>query len=360
MAVKRRHTWADVAWIASKKARKFYKGAKAVKTAYNVVKKNRSVSKPKTRKRTSSGKPSGKGTAGFGTFFRIVNKPPRKSPYNILKKIGNGCNYIYQETQSQICVAGVQNAKTWCDGNRNSDIQSAISNGASFYNNTSANIIQDVPTTGYRSNKFLLKNLNIKMEFTNQSPAIANMEIWICVSKVTKTVFSSPGTDWATLADTATGASTVTSNTLIGCRPTQSKQFNMNWKVKKVHKLQLMGGQCHTSTFDYDIKRYIDMNYFNEMAQIKGITVGILTIVWGQVADSTPSYTVGSISTTPVKIVGNTFKNYRYDMINAFPKHYANNGHVLAQEPLPSLYILNQEAGTISNVQDQTANTAYG
>ena len=31
MAVKRRHTWADVAWIASKKARKFYKGAKAVK-----------------------------------------------------------------------------------------------------------------------------------------------------------------------------------------------------------------------------------------------------------------------------------------------------------------------------------------
>lgn len=198
------------------------------------------------------------------------------------------------------------------------------------------------------------------MEFTNQSPAIANMEIWICVSKVTKTVFSSPGTDWATLADTATGAPTVTSNTLIGCRPTQSKQFNMNWKVKKVHKLQLMGGQCHTSTFDYDIKRYIDMNYFNEMQQIKGITVGILTIVWGQVADSTPSYTVGSISTTPVKIVGNTFKNYRYDMINAFPKHYANNGHVLAQEPLASLYILNQEAGTISNVQDQTANTAYG
>ena len=126
------------------------------------LKKNRSVSKPKTRKRTSSGKPSGKGTAGFGTFFRIVNKPPRKSPYNILKKIGNGCNYIYQETQSQICVAGVQNAKTWCDGNRNSDIASAISNGASFYNNTSANIIQDVPTTGYQSNKFLLKNLNIK------------------------------------------------------------------------------------------------------------------------------------------------------------------------------------------------------
>ena len=38
-------------------------------------------------------------------------------------------------------------------------------------------------------------------------------------------------------------------------------------------------------------------------------------------------------------------------MINAFPKHYANNGHVLAQEPLPSLYILNQEAGTISNVK---------
>ena len=41
------------------------------------------------------------------------------------------------------------------------------------------------------------------------------MEIWICVSKVTKTVFSSPGTDWATLADTATGAPTVISNTLI-------------------------------------------------------------------------------------------------------------------------------------------------
>ena len=72
--------------LQAKKARKFYKGAKAVKTAYNVVKKNRSVSKPKTRKRTSSGKPSGKGTTGFGTFFRIVNKPPRKSPYNILKK----------------------------------------------------------------------------------------------------------------------------------------------------------------------------------------------------------------------------------------------------------------------------------
>ena len=69
-----------------------------------------------------------------------------------------------------------------------------------------------------------------------------------------------------------------------------------------------MGGQCHTSTFDYDIKRYIDMNYFNDMVQIKGITVGILTIVWGQVADSTPSYTVGKHIYHPVKIVGNTFK----------------------------------------------------
>ena len=86
MAVKRRHSWADVAWIASKKARNFYKGAKAVKTAYNVVKKTDVYQNQKPENEPVL-KTFRKGTAGFGTFFRIVNKPPRKSPYNILKKL---------------------------------------------------------------------------------------------------------------------------------------------------------------------------------------------------------------------------------------------------------------------------------
>ena len=43
MAVKRRHTWADVAWIASKKARKFYKGAKAVKPHTMSLKKQKCI-----------------------------------------------------------------------------------------------------------------------------------------------------------------------------------------------------------------------------------------------------------------------------------------------------------------------------
>lgn len=342
----------------------FVSAVKSIKSKYNKAKRRKlSTKKQKyTAKKQNgdSGRVIGKGLAGMDTTTVISNKPPRKSPYNILRKIGNGSTWITQQTNSLSVAAGVQGAATWSQLCSVGDLQSCWASGADFYNFTAgANVGQSQVQNGYKSNKFLLKSCKCKIEMTNQSPAVANVEIWIVMSKVTKTTYSTPGTDWQIgLPDLSAGASV--SSSYMGARPTQSKVFNMNWKVKSVKKFQLMGGQTHTNFLDFKIKRYIDTEYWNQYAQIKGITMAIMVLAWGQAADTTNGPTVGNITTTPVKLIGVQSKTYDFDMINAFPKQYTVAGTSLAQEPLANIYVLNEEAGIPTNVQDQTVNTAYG
>jgi len=187
------------------------------------------------------------------------------------------------------------------------------------------------------------------MELTNQSPAVCNLEIWTVMSKVTKVTYTNPEDDWNT--GDADSSSTAT-NSWVGSKPTESKFFNMNWKVKSVKKLQLAGGSTHTHVVDFNCRRYIDTEYWNKFQQIRGLTVAVFCIAWGQVGDTSNNPTVGSITTVPVKIIGQQNRMYFYDMINAFPRQIYHGITALAQDPLPNIYVEQEGSSTVADVQD--------
>jgi len=357
-----RHIHNAAKWIAKHPAQSIaiaketVKGVKAVKRKFDGKDKRTA----KRRKHAPRSQIIGKGLAGATSTVSIVNKPPRKSSYQIIKHLGNTSQYVVNSVQGATSPAGLQNVNTYFIHNTQTDIQAMWTNGSAFYaSGAVSNPISATPTvTGYKVSKFNLKRTHIKMELTNQSPSIANIELWTVMSKVTKPAYKSPGTDWTDGLADQDGA-TVNLTTGVGLRPTQSKLFNMNWKVKSVKKIQLMGGETHTHNSDFKVNRYIDSEYFNTYEQIRGITVVTFMIQWGQIADTINAANIGNITCTPTKVIASVQKVYTYSMVNIFPKNFTVASTALAQEPQPLLYVVNEEAGNILNVQDVTANVVY-
>lgn len=334
-------------------------GKRVVNMGKQSVRNQRKKSKSRAQSGSSRTKVIGKGLAGETSTTVITNRPPKKSTYNVVKKFGNGSTAVFQQTNSDTVAAGLQKATTFSILNGQAEMQSIWLNIANFYNPFAPAVVASSNTqAGFKSSKFLLKRCHMKLELTNQSPSITNIEIWTCMSKITTATYSSPASDWNNGIGDENGGVAV-SNTRIGSRPTQSKLFNMNWKVKSVKKIQLMGGQTHTNVCDFKINRYMDTEYFNQFPQIRGITVAVFLISWGQVADTTNGPAVGSISTTPCKIIGNQVRTYSVDMVNVYPRQYFTAPTTLVQEPITNLYVVNEESGLVANVQDQAANTAY-
>lgn len=322
--------------------------------AKRVNSRQKSQSQLKRGRNNKRRKITGKGLAGKESFTGIYNKPPKKSAFNVIKKIGNTSVYVAQQTNSDLIVAGRQKVTTFSNLVTKPDMQAAWNVASNFY--TGSAVVSESNTgAGYQSNKFLLKKAVLKMELSNSSPAVTNMEIWTCMSKVTKPTFVSAASDWTTALNDEGGTAV---NTYVGARPTGCKLFNMNWKVKSIHKLQLMGGQQHTNICSFNVNRYIDTEYFNTYEQIRGITISVMIITWGQIGDTSNGYSIGTISTTPCKIIANQTRTYTYEMVNVWPRQIFQGNTTLGQEPLTHLYVLNEESGLVADVQDQAANTA--
>lgn len=64
------------------------------------------------------------------------------------------------------------------------------------------------------------------------------------MSKVTKPVLVYPEVDWLTGYSDESNTNGGNIN-YVGCKPYESKLFNMNWKVKRVNQVQLMGANPH-------------------------------------------------------------------------------------------------------------------
>lgn len=306
----------------------------------------------------------GRGVSGKSTVIAWGNHPPKKSPYELLSRIGNSSTYIFNYLTSTVNSVGVQSVNNVHTMNSQAELIAMWSRGTGHFQPAGGGgpgtVREDYTNPGFKSTKFLLKKCSTKIEITSQSPAVTNLEIWTLVSKVTKETYTSPATDWITgweQENQGGGITGLIAQNQVGVRPTSNKLFNMNWKVKGVKKLQLMGGQTHTHTNVFNMKRYVDTAYWNTYAQIRGITVVCLCISWGQIADTVNDYSVSGITSTPGKLLFSICKTYNYDMVNAFPRSTYTNGAALTPGPLPHVYILNEESGGVTDVQNTTANT---
>lgn len=359
-------TWKHQAatWIKSPSARVAAQKGVAAYQAVKELKKLRNQSNSKRqfklKRRRNASRINSRGLTGETTTVTITNKPPKKSAYNIIKKIGNEDQYLTDQTNALVCAAGRQQPATFSIMPSNVDVIDAISQTGRFYNYGTGGIIQVGPVAnGFRSNKTLIKSAYLTLQLTSQTPAVTNMMIYTLMAKnTTSSTLVYPETDWAQGLSQEGGQA---DPLYIGSRPTASKQFNMNWKVKARHQIQLMGGQQHMHKVQFNINRYIDNEYFANYTTIRGVTLAIMIVLWGQPGDlaNTSANAGTSVTTTPCKIVGIQNVTYKYQLLDIFPKQIYHKLTGIVQDPQSHVYIINEEAGNVVDVQDATGNTSY-
>lgn len=296
----------------------------------------------------------GKGLAGETNIVRLTYKAGKKSAYNVMKKIGNGSNYRLDATVGiSNATLGNQQADNLLQGMSQADLTAAFNNTAKYYNVTTSSVITPgMNTTGYGSQKFLLKRFYSDTELVNQSMAVVNIDFYTCISKVTKP-YVDPITDWNT---GYTDQGQTLTRTFYGAKPTESKIFNINWKIVKVHRVQLMGGQTYHHIVDFKPKRMIDTEYVNKNSQIRGITINTFIVTRGQVADDSNTIAIGvNTTTTPVKVIGIQSRVYDMDVIMSYPRISGGQTNVPTSAGA-NLYVVNEESGL---VVDEKAGANY-
>lgn len=345
-----------------KHAMQLFKGVRATWKKYKATVRK---SKPKSVyiKQKKSPKVVGRGLAGESTNLIITYKKPKANTYNIVKTIGNEDTYVIDETNAATSDAGVQSVGSFALLNKTSDLAQLLSATQEFWNSTTGTIVDAGGLgAGYRVSKFFLRQITCNMQITNQTPGITNMTIYTVMSKVTKPTIVYPETDWANgNADQSPTASTSANSNYVGAKPFESKLFNMNWKVKQMRHIQLMGGQTHNHNITFNINRFLDTEYINTYAQIRGVSLCVFIVLWGQPADINNGHTSAgaNVTVTPTKVVGIQTRTYKYQFCNTFPKQTYHATTNLLQEPLSHVYVINEESGGVTDLQDQTVNTAY-
>ena len=338
-----------------KKAHRFAKtaisAAKYGRAAIRAYKNSGNNKRRKTNSNRGSQRITGKGLAGENWYQLTEYKKPKKtSAFNLIKTVGNGAQAIYNVSFNLTCTESLQIAKSYCGGMTYSDIQDSYTRLASEYNTTTASAVRfSSNQANYLSHKLCIKECLMKNYFTNQSSAVTNVILYHVISKVTKPTLVFPETDWNSGLIDQGGPNAQRDNTAIGARPTYSKLFNMNWKIVGTKSFQLMGGETYTDTWCFKPNRTIDAEYTGTYQQIRGITCYAMAIVWGQTADSSNTFTVGNIGTTPCKVIGTQTRTYKWDIINVIPRITFQQGNQLSVTDTATLYVVNEEAGNVIN-----------
>lgn len=185
-----------------------------------------------------------------------------------------------------------------------------------------------------KETKFFIKSGHYEIHMTNQAPSTAEVDVYWLMAKQSDSQAVNPHTVWADgLTETTQGRNVGDANIRYpGCKPTESKQFNMHYKILDVQKVFMISGADHIFSYSFAPNRILDTAYINDLERINGITLQFMVVAKGSVADSLNSKTVGTVSTTDVKLCGVVTERYTTQMLNYWPRvtYYSNN---LAQNP---------------------------
>lgn len=176
--------------------------------------------------------------------------------------------------------------------------------------------------------KTMFQDVISETELTNASAAYATLQIYDCVSRITKVDYTAPDSDWVVglteqYGNGMGGTYPASSHQFPGSVPTESKLFNMNWKIVKKSLIELGTGRGHLHRFHFHPNRIVDTEYAMHYAQIKGITTCTMFVYRGAVVDDTASTgapVVGLVSTADIKIVYTEHMKYRMRGLDVFPR----------------------------------------
>lgn len=182
-------------------------------------------------------------------------------------------------------------------------------------------------SAGYRQVRLLYEGMKQNFKFVNQAVGATDLWIYDVVSKVTKGSYSSPATDWAlgytdTNVQPAAAISTYAGgDTTIGAIPTESKVFNINWKVVGRTTVRLGPGAEHNHQFNMRPNKVIDGTYAANFAQIRGVTCGVLVVQRGPLTDSTLDFIAGNPTYGKSKVIIGIDINIHSRIVGQYPAH---------------------------------------
>jgi len=295
------------AYKGYKRARKGVKMVQQARKAWNVKSKSRSKAKGRSR----SSKTTKQIVAVEHGFRTSTNLLKYKKPKGVASiKFFNLS--IYNDFFKEFAVAnvgtqGVSNGNTLCGGN---DLIAAFTQ-----------ILNQTPSAT-SENKIYLKSCNSDFWFRNVGETDCYLIIWDCLSKVTKVGGISPKDDWTTGLNMipSVGAAT-TGYAQVDEMPTNSKIFNIAWKITKTTKVVLAPGTGHKHRWIREFNRVIDSAYPVNYGQIRGITCHTMySVRGGPIDDHAGSDAVGTITTAPVKLIATHNVTYRFTPMSTIRK----------------------------------------
>lgn len=207
-----------------------------------------------------------------------------------------------------------------------------------------------------RSYKFNLEGAKVIVRNINQAPSTVELEIFLLMSKVSAATLVTGQAAWNNGLNDQAGASIANyiasplSYQTLGTRPTDSKPFNMLWKIVKKIKVSLPPGREHIANFQLDIHRILDTEYMNTFGVVRGITYEILMIARGQPVGLTNSYIAENVATAPIKVITTLDYNVTLQMLDIFPRTSYYTDNITALTAGTSAYAQNEGTDVPVNV----------
>lgn len=290
-----------------------------------------------TKKRKSGSAVISSSNPGVTTksFRKLRYKVPKEM--KIMKKVGNVATYRTNNVVQLVGTNGLQCVS--------GDIVMDIGNLGLpiIYSKTAIGELYDKAAIAYTRNpdgtggafktqpydintgtarKFFLKKAGYHIQISNQAPSTVEVDCYWLMNKTTNEVATDPITAWQKgLTETTQGQNSAEAIIRFpGSKPTDSKAFNLEYKVLNKTKVFMVPGADHIFKYEFDVNRILDTSYLTQFERIKGITLQFMLVAKGSVADSSNTKALGTITTTDVKLAGVVTEFYQTQLLSYWPR----------------------------------------
>jgi len=215
-----------------------------------------------------------------------------------------------------------------------------------------AYITLDGNATGMKYNSLYVESVKAEYSYTNQSPFTTEVDLYFCQLKNSQKTFPTNQfkTDWQDGYLDASANLATCNQSFYGSKPTDSKAFNMHWRIVQKVSSTMQAGEEHKHIFNFNPGRIISTGHAEEFAGgIRGLWHTVFMVARGSIADTTNSWQAGSITTARVKIVGVLKTKYKVYAVNVFPRLNTQTSNLATGQPF--VYVIGDASGVPVNAE---------
>lgn len=321
------------------------------------LKTGRSTTKTKRkRSKTQTVQAPQLGTGGESYSSCVYKGRPSKM-HKTVKVMTNQFVYKVNKaffTSSNWGQQGVTSVRGFINGD---EMLAVVEKAQRFYNSNGAGatVIVDPGTAGYQARKFFLDSVTATYRFANNGNTLINVQIYDLICKTTQTVLRNAQGEFVLAMEDEDNAVTTAPFSVFqpNCSPTQFKLFNIQYKTIKKTTVRLHPGQVHHHKLVLKHNKVLDVSYFNNYKQVRGLTSQCMFITqgipvdrlrttvstgdlnpvdgnpvvapttgFGPTINQSTSAPENNITLSATKLTGSVDYEYKIRAVNVFPKGY--------------------------------------